>query len=154
MHYVAMLTLKFDTPLAFSKNLPSKSSSWQVASCVPPAPAATIPTIASLGCVFIYCLGLQADISAADATEQLRQQGINTWITPLTTTRIAFEARGIKEDLVRLSVHYYNTEEEVRRVVAAVAALKPSSGSRAGLGSALWLLLGSGVWSRSPRPSN
>ncbi|KAK9800330.1 hypothetical protein WJX73_003728 [Symbiochloris irregularis] len=88
----------------------------------------------------------KAGTTADDAQQQLQQQGINTWVTPLTTTRLAFEAKGITEDQLRLSVHYYNTEEEVQRVVAAVAALKPSTAAKAGLSSAFWLLMG-GAWS-------
>ena len=88
-------------------------------------------------------------MSAESATEQLRAQKINTWTTPLTTTRLAFEAKGITEDLIRVSGHYYNTEDEVKQLVAAVARLRSSLGVRGSINSALWLLLGSHLWSRS-----
>lgn len=94
-------------------------------------------------------LHVQDGMTAESATEQLRAQHINTWITPLTTTRIAFEAKGMKEDLVRVSVHYYNTEDEIKQMVAAVARLKSSGGVRGSINSALWLLLGSHIWSRT-----
>ena len=66
---------------------------------------------------------------------------MNVWITPLTTTRLAFEAKSVSEDLVRVSVHYYNTEDEVKRLVAAVARLRSSLGVRGSINSmaAAWI---------------
>lgn len=59
--------------------------------------------------------------------ELLRQQGINVSTSGLLSARLDFPERGI-EQVVRASVHYYNTEEEVDELVAAVADLQ---GSRA-----------------------
>jgi selenocysteine lyase/cysteine desulfurase len=52
----------------------------------------------------------------------LRQQRINTHPSGPASTLLDARARQLP-DLVRASVHYYNTEEEVARFVAAVAAL-------------------------------
>jgi len=55
----------------------------------------------------------------------LRPKGINIWTSNRRSTRIDMEARNL-EDIVRASVHYYNTEDEIARAVreidAAIAA--------------------------------
>lgn len=52
---------------------------------------------------------------------RLARLGINVSVSRPSSTLLDFEARGIPE-VVRASVHYYNTEDEVDRFVAAVAA--------------------------------
>jgi selenocysteine lyase/cysteine desulfurase len=59
---------------------------------------------------------------AAVVRDTLRPQNINVSITTLPFTRLDMEARGL-EELVRASVHYYNTEDEIERLCAALAAL-------------------------------
>jgi selenocysteine lyase/cysteine desulfurase len=59
---------------------------------------------------------------AAVVRDTLRPQNINVSITTLPFTRLDMEARGL-EELVRASVHYYNTEDEIERLGAALAAL-------------------------------
>ncbi|NMO21914.1 aminotransferase class V-fold PLP-dependent enzyme [Pyxidicoccus fallax] len=51
--------------------------------------------------------------------QQLLAQGINVSVTRRPSTRLDMEARGLGE-MVRASVHYYNTEEELERLVDAV----------------------------------
>lgn len=53
---------------------------------------------------------------------KLRQNGINTSISRAEYARLDLEERGIA-NLVRSSVHYYNTEEEVERFCYEVASL-------------------------------
>lgn len=55
----------------------------------------------------------------------LAAQHINVTVSGASSTRLDMDARGIGE-LVRASVHYYNTEEEIARFCAALAALKPT----------------------------
>ena len=43
-------------------------------------------------------------------------------VTPVGSTRIDMERRGLT-DMVRASVHYYNTEEELGRFVRAIRDL-------------------------------
>lgn len=51
----------------------------------------------------------------ADAvSERLSQEGVNTSVTPPSSTLLDMQDRGL-DALVRASVHYYNTEEEVER---------------------------------------
>ncbi|MES2221330.1 MAG: aminotransferase class V-fold PLP-dependent enzyme [Acidobacteriota bacterium] len=53
---------------------------------------------------------------------RMRKQKINVRVTPVSSTRIDMEQRGLPA-MVRASVHYYNTEEEIARFVKTVAAL-------------------------------
>ncbi len=64
-------------------------------------------------------------VGAQAVRARLHQQGINVWVSTVSTARLDLEARGVDE-LVRASVHYYNSEAEVERFVAAVAALTSS----------------------------
>jgi cysteine desulfurase / selenocysteine lyase len=48
--------------------------------------------------------------------------GINVWVSVLDDTLVDFEARGL-DRLVRASLHYYNTEDEIDRCCAALDAL-------------------------------
>jgi selenocysteine lyase/cysteine desulfurase len=61
----------------------------------------------------------------------LARQRINVSVSDATWTRIDMDGRGIPA-LVRASVHYYNTEEEVDALAAAVAALLGASAAGSG----------------------
>lgn len=54
--------------------------------------------------------------------ERMRDQRINVRVTPANSTRVDMEQRGLSE-MVRASVHYYNTEEEIARFAQAVREL-------------------------------
>lgn len=54
--------------------------------------------------------------------DQLRKRRINAWISGPSSTRLDMEDRKIPM-LVRASVHYYNTEQEVMRFCEVVRAL-------------------------------
>jgi selenocysteine lyase/cysteine desulfurase len=54
--------------------------------------------------------------------ERLRAQGINVWTSSRSSTRLDMDARDL-DAVVRASVHYYNSEDEVDRFCAAVRAL-------------------------------
>jgi selenocysteine lyase/cysteine desulfurase len=54
--------------------------------------------------------------------DTLRARGVNVSVSFLEFARLDMEARGL-EQMVRASVHYYNTEEEVDRFCAEIAAL-------------------------------
>jgi len=60
--------------------------------------------------------------AARDIVAALRQRRIHCSASTPSSTLLDARARGLP-DLVRASVHYYNTEEEVARFAAAVAAL-------------------------------
>jgi cysteine desulfurase/selenocysteine lyase len=54
--------------------------------------------------------------------DALHAQGINVWLSVASGTRLDMEARHLSS-MVRASVHYYNTEEEIIRCCTALAAL-------------------------------
>jgi cysteine desulfurase / selenocysteine lyase len=70
------------------------------------------------GIVGFVCQGVRPEAVKA----ALARQRINVSVSDAAWTRIDLDARGIPA-LVRASVHYYNSEEEVDALAAAVAAL-------------------------------
>ncbi len=60
---------------------------------------------------------------AAEIQAALGAQAINVSTTSVLGTRLDMEQRGL-DRLVRASVHYYNSEDEVERFIRAVAALR------------------------------
>lgn len=54
--------------------------------------------------------------------QQLRDQGINVSVSTQFSSRLDLKGRGLK-DLMRASVHVYNTDEELDRFVAALRPL-------------------------------
>jgi selenocysteine lyase/cysteine desulfurase len=65
----------------------------------------------------------KSDLSPDQITAVLSGQGINTSVSLLTSARLDLEPRGLTDGLVRASLHYYNTDEEITRFAAAIAAL-------------------------------
>jgi selenocysteine lyase/cysteine desulfurase len=64
-------------------------------------------------------------IEAANIQAALRNRDINVSVSPQSSTRLDAEARALP-DLVRASVHYYNTETEIDRFIAALRDLVSS----------------------------
>jgi len=58
-------------------------------------------------------------MAAAEIQAALRERDINVSVSPPSSTRLDAEARTLP-DLVRASVHYYNTEDEIDRFVTAL----------------------------------
>jgi cysteine desulfurase/selenocysteine lyase len=58
----------------------------------------------------------------ADIRDQLAQHKINVTVSQQASTLLDMEARGLK-DVVRASVHYYNTEQEIDRFCEALDAV-------------------------------
>ncbi len=52
----------------------------------------------------------------------LSERGTNISISPLVATRLDMESRGLK-DVLRASVHYYNTEDEIDRFIEELIRL-------------------------------
>ncbi|MGO8869085.1 MAG: aminotransferase class V-fold PLP-dependent enzyme, partial [Alphaproteobacteria bacterium] len=59
---------------------------------------------------------------ADEIKERLARQAINVTASTASSTRFDMEARGL-DALVRASVHYYNSEAELARFLAAIQAL-------------------------------
>ena len=62
------------------------------------------------------------EVDAARVKAALRAARINVTVSPARGTLLDMRARGLRE-VVRASVHYYNTDEEIDRLVAEVARL-------------------------------
>jgi selenocysteine lyase/cysteine desulfurase len=58
-------------------------------------------------------------MTAAEIQAALRNRNVNVSVSPRSSTRLDAEARALP-DLVRASVHYYNTEDEVARFVSTL----------------------------------
>jgi selenocysteine lyase/cysteine desulfurase len=74
-----------------------------------------------LGAIVTFTVDGSNPPSVRDA---LQRSGINVWVSEAGSARLDFDRRGLAS-VVRASVHYYNTEEELERCVGAVAALRP-----------------------------
>jgi cysteine desulfurase/selenocysteine lyase len=55
-------------------------------------------------------------------TKAMAEQSINTSVSTANMTRLDMEARGL-ESLIRASVHYYNSDDEIQRLLAAIESL-------------------------------
>jgi len=58
----------------------------------------------------------------AKIREALARQRINVWVSLAEYTLLDMQSRNLSS-VVRASVHYYNSEEEVERFCAALASL-------------------------------
>ncbi|MCH8277037.1 MAG: aminotransferase class V-fold PLP-dependent enzyme [Bacteroidetes bacterium] len=61
-------------------------------------------------------------VSAGDLKTRLAAQDINVSISPIEYARIDSEERGLPE-IIRASVHYYNSDDEIDRFCAAVRSI-------------------------------
>lgn len=64
----------------------------------------------------------KAAVDAGDIKTELREHGINVSTSPVSSTLLDMQQRGLT-NVVRASVHYYNTEDEVRQFCEAVGNL-------------------------------
>jgi cysteine desulfurase / selenocysteine lyase len=60
---------------------------------------------------------------ARDVAASLREGGVNVSVLPASWSPADFAARGLGDAIVRASAHYYNTEDELDRLVSGVRAL-------------------------------
>lgn len=61
-------------------------------------------------------------ISSESMANKLREKGINVSVSGISSARLDFGARKL-ESVVRASVHYFNTEEEIEKFVSTVDAI-------------------------------
>jgi len=65
-----------------------------------------------------------SDVEALRVKAALRAESINVTVSPARGTLLDMRARGLRE-ILRASVHYYNTEAELDEFAAAIQALTP-----------------------------
>ena len=84
-------------------------------------PGVTVLDVGAVRCgiVSFSCDGLEG----AAVQRRLRADGINVSVSPRRYTRIDMEDRGLAE-VVRASVHYYNTESELDRLAERLDRLR------------------------------
>jgi selenocysteine lyase/cysteine desulfurase len=61
-----------------------------------------------------------ADLAPVTVVEGLKERGINLSVSRATSTQINMHRRGL-ESVVRVGLHYYNSEDEVARFMDALA---------------------------------
>ncbi len=59
------------------------------------------------------------NVPAQDVQQQLSSQGVNVSVSLVDYARLDLQSRGLP-DLVRASVHYYNTDDELDRLIGAL----------------------------------
>jgi cysteine desulfurase / selenocysteine lyase len=64
-----------------------------------------------------------AGAAADEVAAALAVERVNVSVSPVTSSRADFAARRVASDIVRASVHYYNTEDELDRLVGVVERL-------------------------------
>jgi selenocysteine lyase/cysteine desulfurase len=74
------------------------------------------------GAVQCGIVSFTAEMPSAVIRDKLLRRGINVSVSEASFTRLDMERRGLS-DLVRASVHYYNTHEEVEQFTTAVAEI-------------------------------
>jgi selenocysteine lyase/cysteine desulfurase len=62
-------------------------------------------------------------VAAREVQRRLAESGVNTSVTYASSARFDLPRRGLRE-LVRASVHYYNTEDELDRLINALPACR------------------------------
>ena len=86
-------------------------------------------TVHDLGCVKSGLVTFTVNGRSATAVQHdLHRQQINVSVSRIGSTRLDMEARGLTE-LVRASLHYYNSEAEIGRFCDLLAAWADSNGN-------------------------
>jgi len=65
-----------------------------------------------------------AGVPAQQVQQHLSQSGVNVSVSLVDHARLDLPGRGLP-DLVRASVHYYNTEQDLDRLLQALPAAAP-----------------------------
>lgn len=83
---------------------------------IAPLPGYTVRDLGEVRCGIVTFTGPRPP---AEIKALLAEQGINVSVTKAASTLLDMNARGLTE-MVRASVHYYNTEDEIDRLVEAL----------------------------------
>lgn len=63
-------------------------------------------------------------VPSREVQQQLAAKSINTSVSPVGSARFDLPRRGLP-DLVRASVHYYNNDTELDRLIGSLPAPRP-----------------------------
>ena len=80
-------------------------------------PGVTVRDLGEVRCGIVTFTGPRPP---AEIKALLAELGVNVSVTSAASTLLDMDARGLTE-MVRASVHYYNTEEEIDRLIAALS---------------------------------
>lgn len=86
----------------------------------------TIKVLGDGGIILMKGFFLQEGTSPSTIKAKMAEAGINVHISSQTSTRTDFERNKLPKEVVRASVHYYNTEEELCAFVETLQRLKGS----------------------------
>ncbi len=64
-----------------------------------------------------------ANLAPGEVVKRLFDRGINLSVSRATSTQLDMHARGL-DAVVRVGIHYYNTEEEIERFIAALEEVR------------------------------
>ena len=73
-------------------------------------------------CPSFFLDNLQDGKPAGNVKKHLAARGINVSVSTAGSTRLHFEREGLKE-VVRASVHYFNNENDLEKLVQALGSL-------------------------------
>ena len=71
----------------------------------------------------LTCTSLQAGKQPESVKVTLNKMGINISVAPAEWTLLDYTKRNLDKKTLRASVHYYNTEDEIDRFIAALGKL-------------------------------
>lgn len=66
------------------------------------------------------CL-IQDGVEPPQIKAVLLERNINVHTSPRSSTRLDFERQGLPDSVVRASVHYYNSSEDIDQLIQAVS---------------------------------
>ena len=70
---------------------------------------------------------MQEGVSPQTVKAQMAKEGVNVHISSQSSTRTDFERNNLPKEVIRASVHYYNTEDEVDTFIEVLRRIQESN---------------------------